>query len=30
MSDFLSTENLTVGYDGQPLVREVCLSGAGS
>ena len=26
MSDFLSTENLTVGYDGQPLIREVCLS----
>lgn len=25
MSDFLSTENLTVGYDGQPLIREVCL-----
>lgn len=26
MSDFLSTENLTVGYDGKPLIQDVCLS----
>ena len=25
MSDFLSTENLAVGYDGKPLIRDVCL-----
>ena len=25
MSDFLSTENLAVGYDGKPLIRDVCI-----
>lgn len=25
MSDFLKTENLTVGYDGTPLIHDVCL-----
>lgn len=25
MSEFLKTENLAVGYDGRPLIRDVCL-----
>ena len=25
MSGFLETEKLSVGYDGKPLIRDVCL-----
>ena len=26
MTDFFKTDRLTVGYDGVPLIRDICLS----